>query len=265
MAIQGLVAILRSRAGDQQDGREGAGPLRQGQGSRQLQARGGIGVGDVLGLVGEGRLGRLGAAWSGGGDRRGAAHDQRRAGAALHPLAAQGLAVRREGPLEGRRRGPEREPDLAADDHDAGRQAPRILGRAVQSGRPVGLDVEDQGELAAAGGESAIPVAGHGSDLGRRYGRREQGGGDGRARQETHKENSPDWPGSLGAACAGCEGYRFSSAGSPPWAVMLTLIARSTAKRSRAWGPPALGPVPDRPSPPNGWTPTTAPVIERFT
>ena len=79
------------------------------------------------------------------------------------------------------------------------------------------------------------------------------------------KEDSPDWPGSLGAACAGCEGYRFSSAGSPPWAVMLTLIARSTAKRSRAWGPPALGPVPDRPSPPNGWTPTTAPVIERFT
>ena len=43
------------------------------------------------------------------------------------------------------------------------------------------------------------------------------------------------------------------------------LTARSLAKRVRACGPPALGPVPDRPSPPNGCTPTTAPMIERFT
>ena len=30
-------------------------------------------------------------------------------------------------------------------------------------------------------------------------------------------------------------------------------------------GPPAFGPVPDRPSPPNGWVPTTAPIWLRFT
>src|SRR5690606_21424471 len=53
--------------------------------------------------------------------------------------------------------------------------------------------------------------------------------------------------------------HRFSRAGSPPWAAMLLLIAFSAAYRIRLLGPPALGPVPDRPSPPNGWTPTTAP------
>ena len=30
-------------------------------------------------------------------------------------------------------------------------------------------------------------------------------------------------------------------------------------------GPPAFGPVPDRPSPPNGCTPTTAPIMLRLT
>ena len=38
----------------------------------------------------------------------------------------------------------------------------------------------------------------------------------------------------------------------PPMATVLTLNVRSTANRCRYRGPPAFGPVPDRPSPPNG-------------
>ena len=34
--------------------------------------------------------------------------------------------------------------------------------------------------------------------------------------------------------------------------------------RVRYSGPPALGPVPDKPRPPNGCTPTTAPMVLRL-
>src|SRR5262249_19199007 len=37
------------------------------------------------------------------------------------------------------------------------------------------------------------------------------------------------------------------------------------AERARVWGDPAFGPVPERPSPPKGWTPTTAPIWLRLT
>jgi hypothetical protein len=40
---------------------------------------------------------------------------------------------------------------------------------------------------------------------------------------------------------------------------------RPASSRYRYSGPPAFGPVPDRPSPPNGCTPTTAPTMLRFT
>ena len=36
-------------------------------------------------------------------------------------------------------------------------------------------------------------------------------------------------------------------------------------KRVRYSGPPAFGPVPERPSPPKGWLPTTAPIWLRLT
>src|SRR5690606_41855678 len=40
---------------------------------------------------------------------------------------------------------------------------------------------------------------------------------------------------------------------------------RVASSRYRYRGPPALGPVPDRPSPPKGCTPTTAPTMLRLT
>ena len=42
-------------------------------------------------------------------------------------------------------------------------------------------------------------------------------------------------------------------------------VGRVDSRRYRYSGPPAFGPVPDRPSPPNGWTPTTAPTMLRLT
>src|SRR3569832_1838000 len=49
----------------------------------------------------------------------------------------------------------------------------------------------------------------------------------------------------------------------PPTAAILTDSVRSTEKRSRYSGPPALGPVPERPSPPKGCTPAGAPGAAR--
>ena len=46
--------------------------------------------------------------------------------------------------------------------------------------------------------------------------------------------------------------YKFNNPGSPPCAAMLSVMTFSAAKRIRLLGPPALGPVPDRPSPPKG-------------
>jgi hypothetical protein len=54
-----IVAVLRTRAGDQQSDRIRAGALRQGQGPGQLQPRGRVDVADLLGTVVERRLGRL--------------------------------------------------------------------------------------------------------------------------------------------------------------------------------------------------------------
>ena len=51
----------------------------------------------------------------------------------------------------------------------------------------------------------------------------------------------------------------------PPVAAVLIDKTRSLAKRLRYNGPPALGPVPDKPCPPKGCTPTTAPIMLRFT
>ena len=51
----------------------------------------------------------------------------------------------------------------------------------------------------------------------------------------------------------------------PPAAVVLTVTVFSVAKRGRWCGPPALGPVPDNFCPPNGCTPTTAPIWLRLT
>src|SRR5690606_31897229 len=51
----------------------------------------------------------------------------------------------------------------------------------------------------------------------------------------------------------------------PPAAVVLMVMVFSVAKRGREWGPPALGPVPERFWPPKGWTPTTAPIWLRLT
>src|SRR5690606_6273468 len=39
---------------------------------------------------------------------------------------------------------------------------------------------------------------------------------------------------------------------------------RRDKSRKAYSGPPALGPVPDSPSPPKGWTPTTAPTMLRL-
>ncbi len=58
---------------------------------------------------------------------------------------------------------------------------------------------------------------------------------------------------------------RDNKAAFPPAAAVSTESVRSTAKRCRYRGPPALGPVPERPSPPKGCTPTTAPIMERLT
>ena len=45
----------------------------------------------------------------------------------------------------------------------------------------------------------------------------------------------------------------------PPTAAVFTLTVRSAAYACSVNGPPAFGPVPDSPRPPNGCTPTTAP------
>src|SRR5690606_6141291 len=50
----------------------------------------------------------------------------------------------------------------------------------------------------------------------------------------------------------------------PPMAAVFMVLVRSVTKRNRSCGPQALGPVPDRPIPPKGCTPTTAPIILRL-
>ena len=56
-----------------------------------------------------------------------------------------------------------------------------------------------------------------------------------------------------------------SSAALPPAAEASTDTTRSSANRNSVIGPPAFGPVPDKPRPPNGCTPTPAPIWLRFT
>ncbi len=56
-----------------------------------------------------------------------------------------------------------------------------------------------------------------------------------------------------------------SRAALPPAAAVLIDTTRSSANRYSVIGPPAFGPVPDRPRPPNGCTPTTAPIWLRLT
>ena len=48
-------------------------------------------------------------------------------------------------------------------------------------------------------------------------------------------------------------------------AMRAACTGRCASKRSRYNGPPAFGPVPDKPSPPKGCTPTTAPTTLRLT
>ena len=58
----------------------------------------------------------------------------------------------------------------------------------------------------------------------------------------------------------------------PPDGMALThVIVSDDVERSRRFytevlgGRPVFGPVPDRPVPPNGWVPTTAPIMLRLT
>ncbi len=78
------------------------------------------------------------------------------------------------------------------------------------------------------------------------------------------------------ARTAGSAAGAASSTGSPRTGALASVPDRSmlrraassgrcASRRSRYSGPPALGPVPDRPSPPNGCTPTTAPTMLRLT
>jgi hypothetical protein len=56
-----------------------------------------------------------------------------------------------------------------------------------------------------------------------------------------------------------------SNAALPPAAAVLMDTTRSSANRYSVIGPPAFGPEPERPRPPNGCTPTTAPIWLRLT
>ena len=60
-------------------------------------------------------------------------------------------------------------------------------------------------------------------------------------------------PASLGGPCV------------RPRARATTLLGPRESRRYMYNGPPALGPVPDKPSPPKGCTPTTAPTMLRLT
>src|SRR5947209_6889981 len=51
----------------------------------------------------------------------------------------------------------------------------------------------------------------------------------------------------------------------PPAAAVLMVTTCSVTKRRRVLGLPAFGPVPESPVPPNGWVPTTAPIMLRLT
>ena len=84
--------------------------------------------------------------------------------------------------------------------------------------------------------------------------------------------DSPAGPGRSNASGAAADGgaaaSRAARASGPMRPAAVEPIRRgrgSARKRDRYSGPPAFGPVPDRPSPPNGWLPTTAPIWSRLT
>src|SRR5262249_36097462 len=91
-------------------------------------------------------------------------------------------------------------------------------------------------------------------------------------RYEPNESSRPPLPPMPGAKAA--DGWSLqldpgasspSRAAWPPAAAVSTDTTRSAAKRNRVSGPPAFGPVPDSPRPPNGCTSTTAPIWLRLT